>query len=64
MVQEIVVSLGSAGAETQGRVTINVIPKSGGNRLSGSLSTHYANDDLVTTTLRPSSNGWASRHSL
>ena len=41
MVQEIVVSLGSAGAETQGAgITINVIPKSGGNRFSGSFSTH------------------------
>ncbi len=54
MVQEIVVSLGSAGAETQGAgVTINVIPKSGGNRFSGSFSTHYANDDFVTDNLTP-----------
>ena len=54
MVQEIVVSLGSAGAETQGAgVTINVIPKSGGNRLSGSFSTHYANDDFVTDNITP-----------
>jgi hypothetical protein len=49
MVQEIVVSLGSSGAETQGAgVVINVIPKSGGNTFSGSFSTHYANDDFVT----------------
>ena len=54
MVQEIVVSLGSAGAETQGAgVTINVIPKSGGNRFSGSLSTHYANEDFVNVNLTP-----------
>jgi hypothetical protein len=54
MVQEIVVSLGSAGAETQGAgVTINVIPKSGGNRFSGSFSTHYANDDFVTDNMTP-----------
>jgi hypothetical protein len=53
-VQEIVVSLGSAGAETQGAgVTINVIPKSGGNRFSGSLSTHYANEDFVNENITP-----------
>lgn len=54
MVQEIVVSLGSAGAETQGAgVTINVIPKSGGNRFSGSFSTHWANDDFVSNNVTP-----------
>ncbi len=54
MVQEIVVSLGSAGAETQGAgITINVIPKSGGNRFSGSFSTHWANDDFVADNITP-----------
>ena len=48
MVQEIVVSLGSAGAETQGAgIMINVIPKSGGNRFSGSFASHWANEDFV-----------------
>jgi carboxypeptidase family protein len=54
MVQEIVVSLGSAGAETQSSgVTINVIPKSGGNRFSGSFAMHYANDDFVAANITP-----------
>jgi hypothetical protein len=52
MVQEIVVSLGSAGAETQGAgIIINAIPKSGGNRFSGSFSAHWANEDFVSDNL-------------
>jgi len=54
MVQEIVVLLGSAGAETQGAgIMINVIPKSGGNVFSGSFSGHYANDGFVSGNLTP-----------
>jgi hypothetical protein len=52
MVQEIVVSLGSNGAETQGSgIIVNAIPKTGGNRFSGSFAGHFTNDDFVTDNL-------------
>jgi hypothetical protein len=51
MIQEIVVS-GASGAEIQGGgVIINAIPRSGGNRFSGSFSTFWANEDLVANNL-------------
>jgi hypothetical protein len=54
MVQEIVVSSGSAGADVQtAGVLINVIPKTGGNRLTGSFSSHWANDKFVSSNMTP-----------
>ncbi len=51
MIQEIVVS-GASGAEVQGGgVLINAIPRSGGNNFTGSFSTFWANEDLVSDNL-------------
>lgn len=52
MTQEIVVSGGAAGAEHQaGGLVTNVIPKTGGNRFSGTFAMHFANDSFVSDNL-------------
>lgn len=52
MVQEIVVSGGDAGPEAlMGGVVVNVIPRTGGNRFSGSFYTHYVNEDFVSDNM-------------
>jgi hypothetical protein len=54
MVQEIVVSGGDAGPEAlMGGVVINIVPKAGGNRFSGSFYTHFVNEDFVSSNLSP-----------
>src|SRR5207244_11781781 len=55
--EEVVVETGAGSAEaTTGGVQINIIPKDGGNRLSGSLSAEYTgpglSSDNATTELR------------
>jgi hypothetical protein len=55
MVQEIVVSGGDAGPEAvMGGVVVNIIPRAGGNRFSGSLYGHFVNEDFVASNLSPS----------
>lgn len=52
MTQEVVVSKGSGGADMlSGGLATNVIPKSGGNSFSGSFSTFYADEGLVSSNL-------------
>lgn len=52
MTQEIVVSGGAANAEQQaGGLVTNVIPKTGGNRFTGSVNMHYASEALVNDNL-------------
>lgn len=52
MMQEIVVSGGAASAEHQaGGLVTNVIPKTGGNRFSGSFNMHFANDAMVSNNM-------------
>ncbi len=51
-VQEVAVITGSGGAETQmGGIVTNVIPKEGGNQLSGQFYVHYTNEDLLGNNL-------------
>ena len=51
-VQEMVIATGSAGAEQQtGGLVTTVIPKEGGNQLSGQMYFHYANEGFVANNL-------------
>jgi hypothetical protein len=48
MTQEVVISRGAGGADQQaGGLVTNVIPKTGGDRFSGSFNMHFANEAFV-----------------
>jgi Carboxypeptidase regulatory-like domain len=48
VVQEVVVTAGSAGADQQGGgIVSNAVPKDGGNRFSGQMYVHFANEHFV-----------------
>ena len=52
MVQEVAVSLGSAGAEQQmGGIMQNIVPRQGGNNFSGLFYFHYTNDSFTGDNL-------------